>query len=55
MINSSHQCGGEKIEAMNYYNNIFDNDLEGIFDWVKQFDPLNTAFPKIDYNMVIFT
>jgi hypothetical protein len=27
MINNLHQCGGEKIEGMNYYNNIFDNDL----------------------------
>tara|TARA_Y200000002_G_scaffold63243_1_gene48291 strand:- start:15042 stop:16613 length:1572 start_codon:yes stop_codon:yes gene_type:complete len=55
LINNEHQCGGEKIEAMNYYNNIFDNELEGIFDWVKQFDPMNFAFPKIDYKLWLFS
>ena len=54
LINNLHQCGGEKIEGMNYYNNIFDNDLEGIFNWVKQFDPVNTTFPKIDYKLWLF-
>ncbi len=55
MINNSHQCGGEKIEGMNYYNNIFDNDLGGIFEWIKQFDPINFTFPKIDYKLWLFS
>ncbi|MDC0861331.1 hypothetical protein OAQ08_01870 [Alphaproteobacteria bacterium] len=55
MINNSHQCGGEKVESMYYYNNIFDNDLEGIFEWIKQFDPIDTTFPNIDYKLWLFS
>ncbi len=55
LINNSHQCGGEKIEGMNYYNNIFDNDLGGIFEWIKQLDPINITFPRIDHKMWLFS
>ncbi len=55
LINNSYQCGGEKIDEMNYYNNIFDNNLGGVFDWIKQFDPINITFPKIDYKLWLFS